>query len=168
MDVVALFQHGVTHAVATLGTATTPDHAELLFRNAPDVYFCFDGDNAGRKAATRAMESVLPRMRDGRQAFFLFLPEGEDPDTLVRSEGATGLDARLQQATPLSQFLFDSLAADDVNLSTLDGTARLAERAKPMLAQIPDGAFGDLMRQRLTRSEEHTSELKSLLRISYA
>src|SRR3546814_6076200 len=68
MDVVALFQHGVTHAVATLGTATTPDHAELLFRNAPDVYLCFDGDNAGRKAATRAMESVLPRMRDGRQA----------------------------------------------------------------------------------------------------
>src|SRR3546814_682636 len=109
-----------------------------------------DLDNAGRKAATRAMESVLPRMRDGRQAFFLFLPEGEDPDTLVRSEGATGLDARLQQATPLSQFLFDSLAADDVNLSTLDGKARLAERAKPMLAQIPDGAFGDLMRQRLT------------------
>jgi DNA primase len=150
MDVVALFEHGVTQAVATLGTATTPDHAELLFRNAPDVYFCFDGDNAGRKAATRAMESVLPRMRDGRQAFFLFLPEGEDPDTLVRSEGAPGLDARLQQATPLSQFLFDSLAADDVNLGTLDGKARLAERAKPMLAQIPDGAFGDLMRQRLT------------------
>src|SRR3546814_11927686 len=85
---------------------------------------CSSGlDNAGRKAATRAMESVLPRMRDGRQAFFLFLPEGEDPDTLVRSEGATGLDARLQQATPLSQFLFDSLAADAVNLSTLDGKA---------------------------------------------
>jgi DNA primase len=113
------------------------------------VYFCFDGDNAGRKAATRAMESVLPRMRDGRQAFFLFLPEGEDPDTLVRSEGAPGLDARLAHATPLSQFLFDSLAVD-VNLATLDGKARLAERAKPMLAQIPDGAFGDLMRQRLT------------------
>lgn len=149
MDVVALFQHGVTQAVATLGTATTPDHAELLFRNAPDVFFCFDGDAAGRKAATRAMESVLPRMRDGRQAFFLFLPDGEDPDTLVRSEGAAGFDARLQHATPLSQFLFDSLSAD-VNLATLDGKARLAERAKPMLAQIPDGAFGDLMRQRLT------------------
>ena len=149
MDVVALFQHGVTQAVATLGTATTPDHAELLFRNAPDVYFCFDGDAAGRRAATRAMESVLPRMRDGRQAFFLFLPEGEDPDTIVRSEGASGFDARLAQATPLSQFLFDSLA-EDVNLATLDGKARLAERAKPMLAQIPDGAFGDLMQQRLT------------------
>ena len=129
MDVVALFQHGVTQAVATLGTATTPDHAELLFRNAPDVFFCFDGDAAGRKAATRAMESVLPRMRDGRQAFFLFLPDGEDPDTLVRSEGAAGFDARLQHATPLSQFLFDSLSAD-VNLGTLDGKARLAERAQ--------------------------------------
>jgi DNA primase len=149
MDVVALAQHGILEAVATLGTATTPDHAELLFRNAPDVYFCFDGDNAGRRAASKAMESVLPRMKDGRQAFFLFLPEGEDPDTIVRHEGAAGFDARLQQATPLSQFFFDELASD-VNLATLDGKARLAERAKPLLAQIPDGAFGDLMRQRLT------------------
>ena len=149
MDVIALFQHGIAQAVATLGTATTPDHAELLFRNAPDVYFCFDGDAAGRRAATRAMDSVLPRMKDGRQAFFLFLPDGEDPDSLVRAEGAAGFDARLVQAVPLSQFFFDELAAD-VNLSTLDGKARLAERAKPLLAQIPDGAFADLMRQRLT------------------
>jgi len=149
MDVIALFQHGIAQAVATLGTATTPDHAELLFRNAPDVYFCFDGDAAGRRAATRAMESVLPRMKDGRQAFFLFLPDGEDPDSLVRAEGAAGFDARLARAVPLSQFFFDELAAD-VNLATLDGKARLAERAKPLLAQIPDGAFADLMRQRLT------------------
>jgi len=149
MDVVALFQHGVDTAVATLGTATTPDHAELLFRNAPDVYFCFDGDAAGRKAAWRAVESTLPRMRDGRQAFFLFLPEGEDPDTIVRAEGAEGFSERLGEATPLSEFLFDSLAAD-VNLGTLEGKGRLAERAKPLLAQIPDGAFADLMRQRLT------------------
>lgn len=149
MDVVALFEHGITQAVATLGTATTPDHAELLFRNAPDVYFCFDGDAAGRRAAGKAMESVLPRMRDGRQAFFLFLPEGEDPDSIVRHEGAAGFDARLSDATPLSQFFYDSLS-DGINLATLDGKARLAERAKPMLAQIPDGAFGDLMQQRLT------------------
>jgi DNA primase len=149
MDVIALFQHGIAQAVATLGTATTPDHAELLFRNAPDVYFCFDGDAAGRRAAGKAMESVLPRMKDGRQAFFLFLPEGEDPDTLVRAEGAAGFDARLRDAVPLSQFFYDELAKD-VNLATLDGKARLAERAKPLLAQIPDGAFGDLMKQRLT------------------
>jgi DNA primase len=150
MDVVALFQYGVTQAVATLGTATTPDHAELLFRNAPDVYFCFDGDRAGRSAAWKAVESVLPRMKDGRQAFFLFLPEGEDPDTIVRHEGREGFEARLRAATPLSQFFFDSLSAADVNLATLEGKGRLAERAKPLLAQIPDGAFGDLMKQRLT------------------
>jgi DNA primase len=149
MDVVALAQYGVTQAVATLGTATTPDHAELLFRNAPDVFFCFDGDRAGRNAAWKALESVLPRMKDGRQAFFLFLPEGEDPDTIVREEGSGGFAARLQQATPLSEFFYAELGKD-VNLATLDGKARLAERCKPMLAQIPDGAFGDLMRQRLT------------------
>jgi len=150
MDVVALFQHGVTQAVATLGTATTADHAELLFRNAPDVYFCFDGDAAGRRAAWRAVESVLPRMKDGRQAFFLFLPEGEDPDSIVRKEGAAGFDARLAQATPLSQFFFDELGRD-INRATLDGRARLAERARPLLAQLPDGAFADLMRQELQR-----------------
>ena len=149
MDVIALFQHGITQAVATLGTATTPDHAELLFRSAPDVYFCFDGDTAGRRAAVKAMETVLPRMRDGRQAFFLFVPDGEDPDSLVRAEGAEGFDARLAKATPLSEFFFDSVG-EDINLGTLDGKARLAERATPQLAKIPDGAFADLMRQRLT------------------
>lgn len=148
MDVVALFQHGLPEAVATLGTATTPEHAELLFRNAPDVYFCFDGDAAGRRAASRAMQSVLPRMRDGRQAFFLFLPDGEDPDSLIRKEGITGFNQRLQDALPLSRFFFDELA-DDVQLHTLEGKSRLAERAKPLLAQIPEGAFADLMQARL-------------------
>ncbi|HTD28936.1 MAG TPA: DNA primase, partial [Xanthomonadaceae bacterium] len=149
MDVVALFQFGVTQAVATLGTATTPDHAELLFRNAADVVFCFDGDKAGRGAAWKAVESTLPRMRDGRQAFFLFLPEGEDPDSIVRKDGAAGFETRLQHATPLSEFLFAELGKD-INLGTLDGRARLAERARPLLAQIPDGAFRDLMHARLT------------------
>ena len=149
MDVVALAQFGVTQAVATLGTATTPDHAELLFRNAPDVYFCFDGDRAGRAAGWKALESVLPRMKDGRQGYFLFLPDGEDPDSIVRKEGVEGFDARLRDATPLSEFFYNSLSSD-VNLSSLDGKARLAERCKPLLAQIPDGAFGDLMQQRLT------------------
>jgi DNA primase len=144
MDVIALFQHGITQAVATLGTATTRDHAELLFRNCADVYFCFDGDRAGRQAAWRAVESVLPRMRDGRQGFFLFLPDGEDPDSLVRSEGHAGFEQRLKDATPLSEFFFAELGKD-VNLSSLDGKARLAERARPLLTQIPDGAFRDLM-----------------------
>jgi len=144
MDVVSLHQAGVTQAVATLGTATTNEHAELLFRAAPDVFFCFDGDRAGRSAAWRALESVLPRMRDGRQAFFLFLPEGEDPDTLVRKEGRDGFEARLKQATPLSEYFYAYLS-HDVNVATLDGRARLAEHAKPLLAKLPDGAFRDLM-----------------------
>jgi len=148
LDVIALFQFGLTQAVATLGTATTKDHAELLFRNSADVYFCFDGDKAGRGAAWRAVESVLPRMKDGRQALFLFLPEGEDPDTLVRKEGADGFEARLKDAMPLSEFFFADLGKD-IDLRGLEGKARLAERAKPLLAQIPDGAFRDLMQQSL-------------------
>ena len=148
MDVVALAQYGVDTAVATLGTATTPDHAELLFRNAADVYFCFDGDRAGRGAAWKALEAVLPRLRDGRQAYFLFLPEGDDPDSLVRREGAAGFDAQLRRATPLSEFFFAEMSRD-IQLSSLDGKARLAERCRPLLAQIPDGAFRDLMSQRL-------------------
>jgi DNA primase len=144
MDVVALHQAGITQAVATLGTSTTGEHAELLFRAAPDVFFCFDGDRAGRSAAWRALESVLPRLRDGRQAFFLFLPEGEDPDTLVRKEGREGFEARLAQATPLSEYFFAHLS-QDINVATLDGRARLAEHTKPLLAKLPDGAFRDLM-----------------------
>jgi len=144
MDVVSLHQAGVAQAVATLGTATTNEHAELLFRAAPDVFFCFDGDRAGRSAAWRALESVLPRMRDGRQAFFLFLPEGEDPDSLVRKEGKAGFETRLKQATPLSEYFY-SFLSHDVNVATLDGRARLAEHAKPLLAKLPDGAFRDLM-----------------------
>ena len=150
MDVISLHQAGVTQAVATLGTATTRDHAEILFRQCSDVFFCFDGDRAGRQAAWRALESVLPRMRDGRQALFLFLPDGEDPDSLVRKEGLAGFEQRLKDATPLSEFLFGDLAKD-VNLATLDGKARLAERARPLLAQIPDGAFRDLMFEELER-----------------
>jgi DNA primase len=150
MDAISLHQFGVPQAVATLGTATTRDHAEILFRQCADVYFCFDGDRAGRQAAWRAVESVLPRMRDGRQALFLFLPDGEDPDSLIRKEGSAGFEARLASATPLSEFFFAEIGKD-VNLSSLDGKARLAERARPMLAQIPDGAFRDLMLAELDR-----------------
>ena len=151
MDVISLHQFGVPQAVATLGTATTRDHAEILFRQCADVYFCFDGDRAGRQAAWRAVESVLPRMRDGRQALFLFLPDGEDPDTLVRKEGLAGFEQRLKDATPLGEFFFAELGKD-VNLGSLDGRARLAERARPLLAQIPDGAFRDLMLAELDKA----------------
>lgn len=150
MDVIALHQAGLTQAVATLGTATTGDHAELLFRQCSDVYFCFDGDRAGRQAAWRALESVLPRLRDGRQALFLFLPDGEDPDSLIRKEGLAGFEQRLKDATPLSRFLFAELGRE-VDLGSLDGKARLVERARPLLTQIPDGAFRDLMFDELER-----------------
>ncbi|GAB2580301.1 DNA primase [Dyella jejuensis] len=150
MDVIALHQAGLPIAVATLGTATTPEHTEVLFRAAPDVVFCFDGDRAGRSAAWKALESALPRLRDGRQAYFLFLPEGEDPDTLVRKEGKEGFEKRLREATPLSEYFFGELARD-VDVASLDGRARLAERARPLIARLPDGAFRDLMAQELEK-----------------
>jgi DNA primase len=150
MDVIALHQAGLPIAVATLGTATTPEHTEALFRAAPDVVFCFDGDRAGRAAAWKALESALPRLRDGRQAYFLFLPEGEDPDTLVRKEGKDGFEKRLREATPLSEYFFGELS-HDVDMSRLDGRARLAERARPLIARLPDGAFRDLMAQELEK-----------------
>ena len=150
MDVIALHQAGLPIAVATLGTATTPEHAEVLFRAAPDVVFCFDGDRAGRAAAWKALESALPRLRDGRQAYFLFLPDGEDPDSLVRKEGRDGFDKRIREAMPLSDYFFGELSRD-VEMSSLDGRARLAERARPLLARLPDGAFRDLMAQELEK-----------------
>jgi len=150
MDVIALHQAGLPIAVATLGTATTPEHAEVLFRAAPDVYFCFDGDRAGRQAAWRALESILPRMRDGRQAHFLFLPDGEDPDTLVRKEGKEGFEKRMKESMPMSEYFFEELARD-VDVTRIDGRARLAERARPLIAKLPDGAFRDLMAQELER-----------------
>jgi DNA primase len=150
MDVIALHQAGLPIAVATLGTATTPEHTEVLFRAAPDVVFCFDGDRAGRAAAWKALEAALPRLRDGRQAYFLFLPEGEDPDTLVRKEGKDGFERRLREATPLSDYFFGELS-HDVDTASLGGRARLAERARPLIAKLPDGAFRDLMAQELER-----------------
>ena len=150
MDVIALHQAGLPIAVATLGTATTPEHTELLFRAAPDVVFCFDGDRAGRAAAWKALESALPRLRDGRQAYFLFLPDGEDPDSLVRAEGKDGFEQRIKEAMPLSDYFFNELS-HDVEMGSLDGRARLAERARPLLAKLPDGAFRDLMAQELEK-----------------
>jgi DNA primase len=150
MDVIALHQAGLPIAVATLGTATTPEHTEVLFRAAPDVVFCFDGDRAGRAAAWKALESALPRLRDGRQAYFLFLPDGEDPDSLVRKEGKDGFEKRIKEAMPLSDYFFNELS-HDVEMGSLDGRARLAERARPLIAKLPDGAFRDLMAQELEK-----------------
>ncbi len=160
MDVIALHQAGLPIAVATLGTATTPEHTEVLFRAAPDVVFCFDGDRAGRAAAWKALESALPRLRDGRQAYFLFLPDGEDPDSLVRKEGKDGFEQRIKQAMPLSDYFFNELS-HDVEMGSLDGRARLAERARPLIAKLPDGAFRDLMAQELEKRSGASAMLQA-------
>jgi len=148
MDVVSLAQFGVVNSVATLGTATSADHAELLFRSAPEVVFCFDGDRAGRAAAWKALEAVMPRLRDGRQARFLFLPDGEDPDSLVRQEGALALNRRLESAMPLSDYFFEQFEGQ-VDMLALDGRAKLVELARPLLNRAPDSVFRDLMFERL-------------------
>ena len=148
MDVIALAQYGIGYAVATLGTATSEAHMERLFRHVPEVVFCFDGDEAGRKAAFRALESTLPVMQDGRQARFLFLPEGEDPDSLVRARGAQHLEHLFSTATPLESFLFDWVA-QDLDTTTLDGRARFSKQAAPFVHQLPEGVFKMLMYQSL-------------------
>ncbi|MEW8507278.1 MAG: DNA primase [Candidatus Thiodiazotropha sp.] len=148
MDVVALAQHGILNAVATLGTATTQDHLELIFRICPEVVFCFDGDRAGRDAAWKALLTSLPLIRDGREVKFLFLPQGEDPDTQVRKEGSSLFNERIQQAQPLSRFLFQPLT-DQVEMDTIDGRARLAQLATPLLEKLPAGVFRTMMFQHL-------------------
>jgi len=150
MDVVALAQFGIRYAVATLGTATTSDHLERIFRTTPEVIFCFDGDRAGRDAGWKALNTTLPLIREGREARFLFLPDGEDPDTLVRKEGKSTFEERIQNATPLSQFLFDKLS-EQVDMGSLDGRARLDELAKPLLARLPQGTFKEMMHEHLDK-----------------
>ncbi len=148
MDVVALAQYDIRYAVATLGTATTREHLERLFRVVPTLIFCFDGDRAGREAAWRALENTLPVLQDGRQASFLFLPDGEDPDSLVRKEGREGLETRLAGAMPCSNFFYESLLKQ-ADVTSMDGRARLVELARPLLSQLPPGAFRQMMIARL-------------------
>lgn len=150
LDVIALFQHQVRFAVATLGTATSRSHLERLFRHAPEIIFCFDGDKAGRKAAERALTIALPTLHAGREVKFLFLPEGEDPDTLIRKEGSELFLNRVSNATPLSEHLFEELE-NQVNLQTVDGKAKLAALAKPHLDEIPEGIYKELMLTQLAK-----------------
>ena len=147
-DVLSLTQHGIDNTVATLGTATTTIHLQRLFRLAPSVIFCFDGDRAGRDAAWKALKNVLPEMEGGCQASFLFLPDGEDPDSLVQKQGADRLRERAKGATPLPDFLFDTLLKQ-TDLERMDGRARLAELARPLLGSMPDGPLQELMQARL-------------------
>lgn len=148
MDVVMLAQHGVRYAVATLGTATTPQHLERMYRLVPEVVFCFDGDRAGREAAWRALEQALPALRDGWQARFMFLPEGDDPDTLVQKERREVFEQRVANAVTLSTFFYDTLLAR-ADIASIDGRARLVELARPYLAKLMPGVFRQLMIDRL-------------------
>ncbi len=144
MDVIGLARHGINYGVATLGTATTGDHLNRLFRLTDDIFFAFDGDRAGRKAAWRALENALPHMREGRQIRFVFLPEKQDPDSYVQAEGANAFEQLLDEGLPLAEFLIQELAAD-VDLGSVDGRARLAERAGPLLRRLPQGVYRELL-----------------------
>lgn len=144
MDVVGLAQHGICNAVATLGTATTNAQLRRLFQASEEVVFCFDGDRAGRAAAWRALENALPQTGGGHQLRFLFLPDGQDPDSLVRESGAETFASYMAQAETLSEYLIRHLG-EQVDMSKLDGKARFAELARPLLRQIPAGAFRELL-----------------------
>ena len=150
MDVVALAQHDINYAVATLGTSTSSFHLERIFKLVSEVVFCFDGDAAGLKAADRAMHTCLPFMEDGRQARFLLLPDGEDPDSLVRQEGNDKLTARIVDATPLSDFLFQRLS-QELDPHNLEHRAKLATDASPLIAIIPKGIMRSMMHARLSK-----------------
>jgi DNA primase len=150
MDVVMLAQHGIKEAVATLGTATTPDHLHLLFKSTSKVVFCFDGDRAGRAAAWRALEQALPEVYEGRECVFMFLPDGHDPDTLVQQIGADEFRKLIDAAMPLSQFLLGELAKQ-VNIGSMDGRARLAALARPHLEKLREGPLRALMLDELSR-----------------
>lgn len=142
MDVVALAQFGVNNAVASLGTATTGEQIQQMFRCTEQIVCCYDGDRAGRDAAWRALENALSHLHDGRQLKFVFLPDGEDPDTFVRSQGKSGFEQYLaDNAKSLSDFLFDRLLTD-VDLSSKEGKSKLAALAVPLINRIP----GEMLR----------------------
>jgi DNA primase len=144
MDVIALARHGIDFSVATLGTATTSDHLNRLFRLTENVDFCFDGDRAGRQAAWRALETALPDIREGRQVRFVFLPDGHDPDSFVNEHGSGAFMEALDGGFALSDYLISELALQ-VDEATVDGRARLAELAKPLIAKIPPGVYRELL-----------------------
>ena len=151
MDVVALSRHGFDFAVATLGTATTDEHLDRLFRLTDEACFCFDGDRAGRDAAWKALEVALPHVREGRQIRFVFLPDGHDPDSFVQSNGAGGFEQALNNGVALSEFLIGELEAK-VDMTTVDGRARLAELAKPLINRIAPGIYKELLTAQLAES----------------
>ncbi|EGQ9214559.1 DNA primase [Vibrio alginolyticus] len=150
MDVVALAQYGVDYSVASLGTSTTGDHLQVLFRQTSTVVCCYDGDRAGREAAWRAMENALPYLTDGRQLKFMFLPDGEDPDSYIRQNGKQAFDQQVSNAMPLSEFMFSSLT-QQVDMSTKEGMAKLSTLAVPLIDKVPGGTLRLYLRELLGR-----------------
>ena len=156
MDVVSLHQAGITYAVATLGTATTPEHLQRIFRLVGEVVFCFDGDRAGRAAAWRALENAMGEIKQGRQVRFLFLPDGHDPDTLVREKVPPAFEARLASATPLSDYLIDELSSR-VDMTASTASARLVELARPLIREIPSDVYRELLVTQLAEVGAHVA-----------
>ncbi len=165
MDVVALAQHGVEYAVATLGTATTPFHVQKLMRLAEQIVFCFDGDRAGQRAAWRALENALPHLQDGKRISFLFLPVEHDPDSYIRASGKEAFEQRLREAMPLSTYLLREIGAE-LDLRTQEGRSQLLQRAKPLLTAIVAPATGLLLRKEVALlSGVSQAELEALYEI---
>jgi len=164
MDVVALAQYGINYAVASLGTSTTPEHIQLLFRNAPQIICCYDGDRAGRDAAWRALENALPHLKDGVELKFLFLPDGEDPDTMVRKVGKEEFETILkQEAKPLSEFFFDNLL-EKHHVGSDEGKAALKATANNLIQQIPGDYQKEQLKQALKRKLGESSYRDDVLR----
>jgi DNA primase len=163
MDVVRLHQAGITYAVATLGTATTQEHLNKLFRITSELVFCFDGDRAGRQAAWRALENALPLARDGRELKFMFLPDGHDPDTLVAEVGKEAFEERLKASLSLSTYLIRELL-QQVDVAQIDGRAKLKALAQPLFARMPEGVYRELLADALAAEiRMPAAKLKELL-----
>ncbi len=150
LDVISLYQQGVTNVVAALGTAITREHIDLLFRSVSELVICMDGDSAGQKAAWRTVVNALPTLRNGRKVKVLLLDEGQDPDSMIREKGQAYFEKLIEDASPLSNYFFDYLSTEHP-LQSIEGKAGFADQARPLLATLPAGAFAELMKKQLTR-----------------
>ena len=159
MDVVALAQHGVDYAVASLGTATTPEQLQTLFRTVKEVICCYDGDRAGRDAAWRAMDNALPMIQDGYSLKFVFLPDGQDPDSMIREQGQAAFENTLDNATPLSQFLFEHLLSQ-INMNSPEGKGAAVGAFQPYLAKLPASNLKDAIVTKLANQFGASNELQ--------
>ena len=161
MDVVALAQYGVDYSVASLGTSTTGDHIQMLFRQTNTVVCCYDGDRAGKEAAWRALENALEYLKTGNTLKFLFLPDGEDPDSYIRENGQEAFEQLVQNATPLSTYLFDNLIEiHKLNLGTTEGKSALRAHASALINKIPDSYFQELLEKLLDERTGFDNQLR--------